>query len=295
MANGRKVKKKEEVQLPVKKQRVAKGMENFQQKDMKLPRLVLAQSGSKWVKDDEAKQGDYVNSLSDMNYGPKVVIQPVYYTNTRINWNRGTEEGWSCRSLNGITGDTYGNCLKCEYSKWGKDSEPPACDEIHNFLCFIRAPKEFGGDPLVLSFYRTSSSEGVQLGNKIQYSFAPAWERVYIMTSKVASNKKYEWVVMKVDAGHEATPEFIAEGEVMYDTWAGKQMDVDFDDKGENFADDEDEDDFIDTEPEPEPKPEPEPEPKKKTSKKKAAPEPDTDKADDEAVDTVSDEELLDF
>lgn len=284
--------KKEDAQLPAKKQRVALGMENFQQKDMKLPRLVLAQSSSSWVKDDTAKEGDYVNSLSDMNYGNKVAIQPVYYTNTRIYWKRGAEEGWNCRSLNGKEGDIFGSCLKCKYSKWGEDNEPPACDEIHNYLCFIRAPKKFGGDPLVLSFYRTSSGEGVQLGNKIQYSWAPAWEKLYILTAKRASNKKFEWVIIKVDAGHEAPAEFVVEGENLYKLWAGKSMDVDFEDEGKNFTpDDEDDDDFTDDKPETET----EPDVKKTSKKKKAEPEPETDETDDEAVPEVSDEELLDF
>lgn len=219
-----------------------KGMENVDEADIPRPRVKLNQSNSPLVVDNLAKPGDYSNSVSNEVYGSNVTFQPIMYAKTRVKWLDIDESGWDCRSDDGKTGDKYGNCRQCGYSKWGKkdngDAMPPACNLVHNFLSIIWKDGEERPDPAIIPFMRTSAKQGVQLINRILYAGQSAWARKYQLKSKHVKSGQYSYYVMVVDNGEPATKEEQAVAESVYNQSAGKKLITDLEDETAEFSDD---------------------------------------------------------
>ena len=250
---------KQESAVPVPGSQVL-GMEEVDESDIPQPRIKLNQSGSPLVKDEAAKAGEFSHSISEENYGKGIIFQPVIYHKTRIKWPEDPDvEGWECRSYDGKTGDVYGDCKKCAFKEWGKGDNgeplPPPCNAIHNYLSIIRATatKEGVGEPIIVSFMRTSAREGQQLIQKIKVTGRYAWARKYKLTSKPVTKGKYDYFVMKVDSGEPASNEEVKYCNAIYDQWRGKEIVVDMSDESDEFDDTTDADKVKEkTKPEPE-------------------------------------------
>ena len=128
---------------------------------IKLPRLILAQGGrnNQIIKDDLAKDGELVNSLSKENYGKEIEIIPLLQKkSSRIRWKARTEGGGIlCIARDGEhgqgdPGDSIdGNlCSKCPYFQVRKgqgQADDKWCSQNYEIIALVRASKE----PIILA------------------------------------------------------------------------------------------------------------------------------------------------
>lgn len=121
------------------------GNENVTQDDIVIPRLAICQSNSFERKESHAKyieglkEGMFFNTATKEIYGKEVVLMNVYMFASRIRWKgKKIGEGMLCRSQNAIkgVGDPGGDCLSCEFARFGGDDSDearPGCTKFLNF------------------------------------------------------------------------------------------------------------------------------------------------------------------
>jgi len=230
------IKREEEVGVPsVATPGVMRGIEGFDfSEDLIQPRLKINQALSPMVVDGLAKPGTLYNSITNFVYGTSVTLQPIRVLKSRIKWLSREEGGFDCRSKDGVHGDKYGLCVKCEYSKW-INQEPPVCNPIIGFMGLIRDydNPEVNNQIIVASFLRTSYREGQQLLSKIIYSQADVFFKKYKLSTKQVKNDKGVFFVLTSDGGVRVTPEEYEDGLAKYTIAKSLDIDVIEDDRTE--------------------------------------------------------------
>ena len=153
-------------------------------KDLMLPRLVLQQSGSDLVKDEKAKAGDYISTLTSDIYSKdgKVKLLP-FYARQYIRVEKKVGNKFQFHRLDPYTGDIPSIGERQEGSETVKDYH------VYEFFCLT----EEGGLPVVISFKSTSHKTGKRLFNQMyiankQLRRAPAHNWIELSSANQESN-----------------------------------------------------------------------------------------------------------
>lgn len=88
-----------------------------------------------------------------------------------------------CISRDNLEGDRYGSCDACPHKEWGKNNEPPACSESHNFVALTA----YG--PAVIRFARTSYKAAKNFVTTWTMSPKPLYAHPTILTAKPTMRK----------------------------------------------------------------------------------------------------------
>jgi hypothetical protein len=169
----------------------ARGMEAVEQSDITLPRLALCQSNTPQRKRADANyieglnEGDFFNTITQTNYGPKVTLVPILFSKQRIKFNKPEEGGGiDCRSFNGKTGGHYSpdSCDACPHSQFRiEDHEQikPSCLLFHNRVSWILPQNEMA----VSSLKSTGLTVSKQWNMLVKLSNKDLFGRVYELES----------------------------------------------------------------------------------------------------------------
>jgi len=219
--------------------------------DLIMPRVKLLQAQSTEVADGEGKPGDFLNTLTTINYGPTLRFVPISPFKQRIFLVRSEKravvnaalaeggleelgpdaEGLRCRSYDMIhgTGSPGIACEACPLSKWD-DLTPPLCTETYNVAA---ATDE--GELIVLSFSRSSARVGKQLFSMIRMR-PGARQTIFEAASKSEKGKLGNYSVPVIKPLEMAPPELVRQ----VNTWAAQLQGVTIDVTPEEVGDDAD-------------------------------------------------------
>lgn len=192
------------------------GFENVDlTKDIKYPRVKLMQKMSPELDENEAlRAGMMVNSVTleqvGANFIPLMISKsniffvprdadkwaPILQAIPTINKEDFEGELAICRAMDAKTGDRFGNCATCPYSKFhGKNA--PLCTETINVMVL------FDGDflPSIISFSVTSLKHGknfINLALMKSMREGSLFASKYKWTAKKNSNAKGDWYELTV-------------------------------------------------------------------------------------------------
>jgi hypothetical protein len=148
------------------------GFENLRPEDYQIPRLQIAQAMSPQLVRSKPEYipnlmvGQYFNTVTGEIYGDSVIVVPVRYSVSRIQFK---DKAIDCRSSDGIEGaksplrtvtnpktgklEKVGGCAQCQFAKWGsgKDGKGTDCKEYRNWLLL-----DPNGSPISMSFKSSS-------------------------------------------------------------------------------------------------------------------------------------------
>ena len=211
----------------------SRGFEEATEEDLVQPRIKIAQGLSPVVKDGGVKLGELYNSITLLPYGKEMVIQPVFFFKSRIKWLPREEEGdIDCRAVDAKVGDKYKACADCDFREWGKDENdeniPPPCTEIYNFLSIVRDQKnkDLNGQLVVISYMKTTFSEGRHILSKMRYSGGDMFSKKYRIYTKETKNALGEFFVYASDAGLTVEKEEYNQAIDAYGGWFDVRYDI---------------------------------------------------------------------
>ena len=153
-------------------------------KDLMLPRLVLQQSGSDLVKDDKAKAGDYISTLTSDVFSKdgKVKLLP-FLVKQYIRVEKKVGNKFQFHRLDSYNGIIPNISEREEGGNIVKDYH------VYEFYCLT----EEGGLPVVISFKSTSHKTGKRLFNQMYVANrslyrSPAHNWIELFSSNQESN-----------------------------------------------------------------------------------------------------------
>lgn len=168
-----------------------------------IPRLLLLQSNSQAVTTAGAAIGTYYNNITEENYGEIVEFIPIKLGFGAVYLDK--DEGFKCRSADGITnmfGDKCKECpFGCYYKNWSEDRMPSKCSETIDVLAIERTSKQ----PLVVTFKRTAYPEGKRLVTNLKLRQEAL--SIVLGGEKRLNEKKQAYVVPKIKAMKPITAE----------------------------------------------------------------------------------------
>jgi hypothetical protein len=181
------------------------------EEDIVLPRIRLLQAKAPECEAGELKPGSVINNVSGsvVIADPKsesIRMIPCFHYNTRIRWwpMDSGEDGFRCRSADGVTGegDPGGSCKTCPYRKF-EDDTAPECKKGLNFVMLF--PDGDGADRFALvTFNRTSYSVGKEILNMSRMSEGRMFTNMFELGVQMGSDGKFtwwEWVLLRNDEG----------------------------------------------------------------------------------------------
>ena len=214
------------------------GFEDEDAGDVIIPRVKVVQTLSPERKDKIAEEGDIINSLTKEKLNGKVFI-PVFKFNNNIWWkDRSEGGGMNCVSRDGKVGVAQNGtsmmcaaCRRCEFdnTKQGKEALP-TCTKYINFFGF------FAGEPLpiILSFSKTSYSEGKKLYSLAKVTMQNMWNYGYTLNEKLMAKGGNEWYVPVMSAAGPTSEEDRAFAYNLYKAYRSdiQNISYDMDDSG---------------------------------------------------------------
>ena len=212
----------------------AYGFEETKSEDIIIPRVKVIQALSPERQDNEANEGDIINSLTKENMkGKRFIPVKQFYSNIYWNPDRDDELRIFCRSFDGRIGQNAdGTCLceKCkknqfDNTKVGKDSQP-LCTAYLNFLGFF----EDSPMPVVLSFAKTNYNEGKKLLSIAKSMRCAAWNYFYTLESKKVAKNKNQWYIITTRMDGQTSPELRSLAYNLFRTYETSQIKADYED-----------------------------------------------------------------
>ena len=175
------------------------GQTSLSSDQLVLPRVKVIQAQSAEVGTLGAKPGDFFNTLTLQNYGPRLRFVPISPFMNRLLLVReerreridgalalaglpvlpADANGLTCRSIDMLVGrgDPGIECDACPLSKWvGNDA--PLCSESYN----VAGMDEYG-DLLILSFSKSSAKAGKRLFSMLRLTRQAPWTSWYEATT----------------------------------------------------------------------------------------------------------------
>lgn len=201
------------------------GFEEVGAGDVKVPRLALAQALTPQLEETNAnhipglKKGDFYNTVSGENFGPKVQIIPLLKFGNRLRFgDMDKGEGILCRSddmIHGV-GDNPANgvCAKCPYAQFGSardgKGKGTACSEFMNFPNLVVANGVVKAEDTSIWSAKSSHIDaakqlvGLAMRRRLANGQrAPMWSGIYSLESKLKkfTDKLAAYVVSVDNAG----------------------------------------------------------------------------------------------
>lgn len=175
----------------------SRGLAPIEEEDRILPRLKLLQALSPEVLDKKGSPGEFVNSISGENFGSEVSFIPLFWRKSRILWiPREDGGGIRCRSFDGRTSSAGENCLSCENRLWkteGKERIQPECVSFINLITLVQ------GNPVAISFGKTSYSAGKKFINLVTLKGVDIFSFLYTLISQETTTEKGRFYIMRID------------------------------------------------------------------------------------------------
>lgn len=169
-----------------------KGFENFEIKDLVIPRIRLLQGLSKAVTDGVGKLGHFQDSLTNEVLGDAIEIVLIGMKNGAVYFKPG--KGMVCKSDDGIVSVEGAQCAECPYGEyWGKfkpNKQPPACSGAKEFVVLKRSSIKENPYPMLLSFIKTSYGMGKRLASMARLSGEDLFARSYTIGSEKVQNDR---------------------------------------------------------------------------------------------------------
>jgi hypothetical protein len=185
--------------------------------DLVVPVLKICQSLTAEVVEGEAKPGDFVNSLTQENFGSEVGFIIAAYQKGRFYSDKDTgrsyaamgevaPESWpeeyAGRAFTSLDDaeERFRDAVNAGDIEWGTG---PKISTTHNFIGFA----ENSPVPVRLSLMRTNAPAARKLKTMLRFSQA-FWDQVFILrTEKKTSNRNEPFQALMVKQGGKTTPE----------------------------------------------------------------------------------------
>lgn len=174
-----------------------RGFDNFEMKDLIVPRLRLLQMTSKAVsKQKIGMMGQFQDSLSEEILGERVEVVLLGLKNGAVYFK---DNQFLCKSEDGITSVSGDKCEECPFGEyWGKfkenkdgDDVPPGCSGTKEFMALIRSSLQNDmPQPILVSFMKTSYGLGKRLASMARLTGKDIFASAYVLGSEETENKK---------------------------------------------------------------------------------------------------------
>lgn len=184
------------------------GFEEFEQGDVKLPRLGLCQALTPQRSDgdpqyiDGLKEGDIFNNVTQINYGRSAKIVPLLYFKMRFLFKPMDQGGGIlCRSNDCKTGigEPGGACLICPLAQFGTarngEGKGTACLLIYNFPVLVANEEgRFTADSLaILSLKSTGIPEAQKWITLMRLRKTDMFAGVFNLTARFRNEGSLKW------------------------------------------------------------------------------------------------------
>lgn len=201
-----------------------RGYENFEEEDLIVPRIAIAQSMSKVVQNGDVRLGSLYNTLTMEAYTkdnqPYIEILVVRYTKSRRLWNPENKDDSMCMSENGRVSQAGDVCRgECPHMRsvvarepgvnadetsayeWSEDAKgkrlAPACTLYNNYLA-LTEPFDRCMFPCVVSLGKTAAKAAKQFNSLIMASGEDIYARIYTIVTEKKENAKGSFFVPKI-------------------------------------------------------------------------------------------------
>lgn len=194
----------------MKESQPGQGTEGLSQNAMSPPRLKLLQALSPELEEDDTlRPGQFLNSISGISYGEKVMMIPCFLNEAYFLFTPrvpGATGGLLARAIDGVhwsppngvfevivdkkgnkaTWKTAETVAKSGLAEWGtsdpsdKNSSPAA---VHALNCVTLLPEHMEDGPMVLSFVRSALKVGKKFAGNLRMSRVPSFGRVFELSS----------------------------------------------------------------------------------------------------------------
>lgn len=195
------------------------GFEEFEQSDVKMPRLSLCQSLTPQREQSDPRyieglsEGDFFNNVTQVNYGKAARIIPLLYFKMRLRF-RAMDEGGGilcrsndCRTGVGDPGSERGpnGCLACPQAQFGTarngEGKGTDCLLIYNFPVLVANDEgRFSIDGLsVLSLKSTAIPVAQEWIVKMRFRKTDMFAGIYTIKSSLRNEGKLKWYVPVIE------------------------------------------------------------------------------------------------
>jgi hypothetical protein len=202
-----------------------RGQEEIGAQDMVIPRVAICQSTTPNRKrQNEAifieglQEGQIFNTVTLENYGEEILFTPLLFHKSRIKFTP-MDQGGGVECLN-PTGRhcALNNGGPCIHAQWGKNGEPPACDELYNFPCLVLHENGRAPDFAVISFKRTGVAAAKDLNTKIRMRQSDAFAGTYrLRTAPDKNSAGQDYFIPVIDNAGWVDPETYQKAEEFYE------------------------------------------------------------------------------
>lgn len=210
-----------------------RGLDAFEQGDVVIPRIAIAQSTSKRVADGQITVGSIYNTITGEAYvregKPYIEIVVVAFSKSRRLWDKSNKDNTLCMSNDSKVSTTGAVCATgCPFPgvegaknafDWGLDVKDPnkkvapACTQYFNYLSMI---EPFNSTfPLSVSMGRTSAKAAKNFNSLIVMTEEDIFSRVYALSTESKENKLGRFHIFKVTPVGRVTPDLYKKAEDM--------------------------------------------------------------------------------
>jgi hypothetical protein len=211
------------------------GLEDMDQGDITIPRLMLCQDLTPQRKKANAnfieglEVGDLFNSVTGEIYGRSVLLIPLFFFKSRIYFediNRGG--GILCQSLNAKNGGRLHpeSCETCIFSSWddpeGSKDGKPRCGLFFNYACLME-----DGSLIALSFKSTGLKQAKQFNSMIRLTNLPMYAKFYQFDSVDMQKNNNTFASLKITPRSYTPKEFFDKAEETFKALHEKNINLD--------------------------------------------------------------------
>lgn len=192
----------------------ARGLENFDKKDLVLARISLMQGLSKLVTKEKKVPGTFVNTLTKETLGESVEFIPVsvtkYFDLLKQDPSDPTKMIFEGRTYNENDPKLIGRRF------FNEDGLKANVNSVISYLVLL------DGEPALLSFSKTSYKAGKKLGTIASLSGKDLFATTYRVKAKAESRKDNDYFVMEVEEVGDTSETDFKLAEKMYDNFGSR-------------------------------------------------------------------------
>lgn len=234
MSEKKDLKKKDEAMPPA---RVTgngpAGFDDFDDGDIKMPRLAILQALSEQVTEGNGKMGQLANTVTKEILGDSVEIIPLFMFKTRVQFEIGKGLVMMSRDNQFVTmgKDGFEQYIgqpvdQVPGAAWtGKT--PPSFHVVYNYPVVIVT--QMGSFPLMLSLMRTGAKAAKDLNSMAKFSNEDMFAQVYNLHTIVDKNDKGSFALPKIQFVRKATDEEYATAGNFFKSLYHRKEDIDVD------------------------------------------------------------------
>lgn len=202
--------------------------QNLDSKDLLIPRLVLMQAGSTWVKEEKFKAGSFVNSLDMVSLGGKAVPVEVIVFQSYKSIIKEKLVGKKFEWVENLPWNAETAALPWEEVVGSDVYKNSPCI---NFYCITTKDVAEGSVfPILVSFKKSSLKAGKKLTTfltKLQMFKSPSAAVTFNLTSYMEEKDGDKYYVAEVSQGRKTSVDELTYAKLMYDLINASTVKVD--------------------------------------------------------------------